>query len=203
MSAVILQLERVGKTFGGLRALHDISLDVRAGEVLGIMGANGAGKTTLFSLVGGHAIPSAGNIALNGRSILGLSPDKICRRGITRTFQIVRPFRGLSVRDNVIIAARFGAKACDVATADRIASDLLESVGLMDRADDLAEALTLSGQKRLEVARAVATGARIVLLDEVMAGLTPVEVLDMLMILARLREQHDLTILMIEHVMRA
>jgi branched-chain amino acid transport system ATP-binding protein len=203
MSGVILELDRVGKTFGGLRALHDVSLGVRAGEVVGIMGANGAGKTTLFSLIGGHALPSAGDILLNGCSIVGLSPDKICRRGIARTFQIVRPFLGLSVRDNVTIAARFGAKACDVASANRIALDLLASVGIADRADDLAEALTLSGQKRLEVARAIATGARIVLLDEVMAGLTPAEVNEMLVILGRLREQHHLTILMIEHVMRA
>jgi branched-chain amino acid transport system ATP-binding protein len=203
MTEVLLELDSVGKTFGGLRALHDVSLDVRTGEVVGIMGANGAGKTTLFSLIGGHATPSAGDIILNGRSIVGLSPDRICRRGIARTFQIVRPFRGLSVRDNVTIASRFGAKARDVATASRTAVELLASVGLADRSDDLAEALTLSGQKRLEVARAVATGARIVLLDEVMAGLTPTEVGYMLAILGQLREQYGLTILMIEHVMRA
>jgi len=203
MTGAILELRSVGKTFGGLRALHDVSLAVRTGEVVGIMGANGAGKTTLFTLIGGHAAPSAGDIVLDGHSIVGLSPDQICRRGIARTFQIVRPFHGLTVRDNVVIASRFGAKSCDAATANRVADDLLESVGLADRSDDLAAALTLSAQKRLEVARAVATAARIVLLDEVMAGLTPAEVADMLVILGRLRERHGLTVLMIEHVMRA
>lgn len=199
----LLELRGVSKTFGGLRALRDIDLAVAEEEVLGIMGANGAGKTTLFGLIAGHLRPNAGEILLDRESIVGLSPDKICRRGVARTFQIVRPFGGLSVLDNVMIAARFGTGRSDRKAAYSRAQEVLLEVGLGHRAHDLAASLTLSDQKRLEVARAVATGARIVLLDEMVAGLTPAEVAQMLDVICRLREQYRLTILIIEHVMRA
>jgi branched-chain amino acid transport system ATP-binding protein len=200
----LLAVERVGKSFGGLRALSDVSFTVEAGAIVGIMGANGAGKTTLFSLVAGHERPSAGDIVFAGRRLRGLRPHEICRMGVARTFQIVRPFGGLTVEDNVATAALFGADpAPSRAAAARRAGETLELVGLGERAHALAETLTLSGQKRLELARAVATGGRLLLLDEIMAGLTPTEVGAMLEILRRLHAERRLTILVIEHVMKA
>ena len=199
-----LSVQGVSKSFGGLRALSDVTFSVAEGETVGIMGANGAGKTTLFSLIAGHARPTAGDITLGERSLVGLSPDRICRLGVARTFQIVRPFGGLSVLDNVVVAALYGnpdrPSQRDAETQGQAA---LAAVGLGDRADDLAETLTLSGQKRLEVARSLATGARFLLLDEVMAGLTPPEVTEMLGMLDTVRTRHRLTLLVIEHVMKA
>ncbi len=200
----LLALRAVSKQFGGLRALSDISFDVGAGEIVGIMGANGAGKTTLFSLIAGNERPSGGTIVFDGRALAGLPPHRICRLGIARTFQIVRPFGGLTVEDNVATAAMFGAaQAASPAAAAERARAVLALVGLAERAGDLAETLTLSGQKRLELARAVATGGRLLMLDEVMAGLTPAEVAAMLEIVRRLHREYGLTILIIEHVMRA
>lgn len=203
MTTALLELRGVEKSFGGLRAVRDVNLSVSKGEIVGIMGANGAGKTTLFALIAGHLQPNAGEILLDGKSIVGLPPHKICRRGIARTFQIVRPFAGLSVLENVVVSARFGATWSGKASATSAATKVLEAVGLGPRLYDRAGSLTLSGQKKLEVARAIATGAHIVLLDEVMAGLTPPEVSEMLEIISWLRFQYDLTILVIEHVMRA
>ena len=200
----LLAVRGVGKFFGGVRALSDVSFDVAAGEIVGIMGANGAGKTTLFSLIAGHEHASAGEIVFDGRDLRGLRPYEICRLGVARTFQIVRPFGGLSVEDNVATAALFGANPADSrGAALQRAREVLALVGLADRAEDLAETLTLSGQKRLELARAVATGGRLLLLDEVMAGLTPTEVVALLEIVRRLHAEHRLTILIIEHVMKA
>jgi len=200
----LLSLRGVSKRFGGLRALADISFDVAAGEIVGIMGANGAGKTTLFSLIAGNERPSGGAILLDGKPLAGLPPHKVCRLGIARTFQIVRPFGGLTVAENVETAAMFGAaRAPSPAAAAVRARDVLALAGLSDRAHDRAETLTLSGQKRLELARAVATGGRLLMLDEVMAGLTPAEVAAMLEIVRRLHREYGLTILVIEHVMRA
>ncbi len=199
-----LAVEQVSKSFGGLRVLSDISFTVAEGETVGIMGANGAGKTTLFSLIAGHGRPDGGDIRLGSRSLLGLSPDRICRMGIARTFQIVKPFGGLSVLDNVVVAALYGnPERPSQRDAETQAASALAAVGLADRAGDLAETLTLSGQKRLEVARALGTGARFLLLDEVMAGLTPTEVAEMLGLIAAIRQRHRLTLLIIEHVMRA
>jgi len=177
---------------------------VAAGEIVGVMGANGAGKTTLFSLIAGHERPSSGTIALGGRPLAGLRPYEICRLGIARTFQIVRPFGGLTVEENVVTAALFGAaRTHSTAEAVRRAHEALALAGLAERKRDLAETLTLSGQKRLELARAVATGGNLLLLDEVMAGLIPTEVEAMLGIVRRLHEEFGLTVIIIEHVMRA
>ncbi len=200
----LLEVRGVGKYFGGVRALSDVSFSVEAGEIVGIMGANGAGKTTLFSVIAGHERPSAGEVVFEGRALRGLRPYQICRLGVARTFQIVRPFGGLTVEDNVATAAMFGAVQAPTprAAAER-ARAVLALVGLADRADDLAETLTLSGQKRLELARAVATGGKLLMLDEVMAGLTPTEVAAMLDTVRRLHTEYGLTILIIEHVMRA
>jgi branched-chain amino acid transport system ATP-binding protein len=200
----LLALERVGKSFGGIQALRDVSFEVEADAIVGIMGANGAGKTTLFSLVAGHERPSAGEIVFEGCRLRGLRPHEICRLGVARTFQIVRPFGGLTVEDNVGTAAWFGADpAPSRAAAAKRARELLALVGLAERAHALAETLTLSGQKRLELARAVATGGKLLLLDEIMAGLTPTEVAEMLAIVQRLHAERRLTILIIEHVMKA
>ena len=204
MSMPLLSIEGLSKRFGGLVALHDVGFDVAEGEIVGIMGANGAGKTTLFSLIAGNARPSSGRIVYEGREIAGLSPDRICRLGIARTFQIVKPFAGLTVRENVRTAALFGRVGLRRARdADRHAQPILDALGLAADADRPAAELTLSGQKRLEIARAVATGARLVLLDEVMAGLTPTEVAQMLDTLRQIRRERGLTLLVIEHVMRA
>jgi branched-chain amino acid transport system ATP-binding protein len=200
----LLALRRVGKSFGGIQALRDVSFEVEADSIVGIMGANGAGKTTLFSLVAGHQRPSAGEIFFGGRRLRGLRPHEICRLGVARTFQIVRPFAGLTVEDNVATAAWFGADpARSRAAAKSRAREVLALVGLAGRAHALAGTLTLSGQKRLELARAVATGGRLLLLDEIMAGLTPPEVAEMLAIVRRLHAERRLTILIIEHVMKA
>jgi branched-chain amino acid transport system ATP-binding protein len=200
----LLGVQRLTKFFDGLRALGDVSFEVAAGEIVGIIGANGAGKTTLFSLIAGHEQPTSGEITFDGRRLAGLRPFQICRLGIARTFQIVRPFGGLTVQANVATAAMFGAlRIRSISAATARARHVLDVVGLNDRADDLAESLTLSGQKRLELARAVATGGQLILLDEVMAGLTPTEVVTMLATVRKLQREYCLTILIIEHVLQA
>jgi branched-chain amino acid transport system ATP-binding protein len=204
MSTPLLSVRGLGKRFGGVTALSDVTFDVAAGETVGVMGANGAGKTTLFSLIAGNARPTSGAIAYEARTITGLTPDRICRLGIARTFQIVKPFPALTVLENLRTAAMFGRAALHTpAAADAHSMQVLDELGLADLAQRPAGTLTLSGQKRLEIARAVATGARLVLLDEVMAGLTPTEVAQMLDTLRRVRAARGLTLLVIEHVMRA
>jgi len=202
--STLLAVHHLGKRFGGLTALHDVSFEVPEGRIVGVMGANGAGKTTLFSLIAGNAKPSVGDIRLRGRSLVGLRPDRICRLGVARTFQIVKPFPALSVRENLRTAAMFGrAGHRSAAGADAATQPVLDEIGLAAFADQPASTLTLSGQKRLEIARAVASGAELVLLDEVMAGLTPTEVAQMLATLRHLQASRGLTLLVIEHVMRA
>ncbi|HXP31488.1 MAG TPA: ABC transporter ATP-binding protein [Stellaceae bacterium] len=200
----LLAVQALSKFFGGLQALKDISFAARAGEILGIMGANGAGKTTLFSLIAGHERPSRGAIRFEGRRIDGMRPDRICRAGIVRTFQIVRPFSAMSVLDNVRTAALFGRRQeRSHARATAQAREILAELGLADRAEDAAATLTLSAQKRLEIARALATAPKLILLDEVMAGLTATEINEFLAAIRRIKERRDLTILVVEHVMQA
>ena len=199
----LLELQGVGKRFGGLKALEDVSFSIESGEMVGLMGANGAGKTTLFSLVAGNERPSAGEIRFDGHSLVGHRADQVAARGVARTFQIVRPFRGLTVRENARIGALFGSADRRPDTADEFAQSILADVGLADRADALAGSLTLAGQKRLEIARALAQRPRLLLLDEVMAGLTPTEIADAMAMIRRIKEKHGLTVLVIEHVMSA
>ena len=200
----ILDVKNVCKQFGGLKALQDVSFSVDEGTIFGLMGANGAGKTTLFGVIAGQIRPNGGTISFAGKPLAGQRPDQICRLGLGRTFQIVRPFGNLSVLDNVIVSAMYGAaRAHRLADATLAGRQALEDVGLAPLADQLAASLTLSNQKRLEIARALATGARLVLLDEVMAGLTATEVAEMTETLFRLRQERGLTILIIEHVMGA
>lgn len=201
---MLLEVADVTKTFGGLNALHRVSFSVDEGDTVGIMGANGAGKTTLFSLIAGNARPTAGEILLRGERLDGRRPDLISRKGVARTFQIVRPFASMSTQENVEIAAMFGTgRKMTRSAATSRAREVLEEVGLLEDAPRAAGALTLPGQKRLEVARAVATGAHLLLLDEVMAGLTPSEVFECLEMIGTLKARYGLTLLVIEHVMQA
>jgi len=202
--STILSVHALSKRFGGLTALSGVSFEVGEGAIVGVMGANGAGKTTLFSLIAGNSRPSSGDIRYQGRSLVGLRPDQICRRGIARTFQIVKPFPALTVLENLRTAAMFGkAQYRRADEADQASRQVLAEVGLADVADHAASTLTLSGQKRLEIARAIASGARLIMLDEVMAGLTPTEVAQMLQTLRDIHAARGLTLLVIEHVMRA
>jgi branched-chain amino acid transport system ATP-binding protein len=200
----LLWVEGVGKVFGGLEALRAVTFAAAEGEILGLMGANGAGKTTMFSLIAGHDRPTAGRIFFEGARVDGLRPEAVSRRGIARTYQIVRPFRGMSVLESTTVAALFGARReRSAARAKEHARAVLEAVGLAHAADQSVAGLTLGGHKRLEVARALATGPRLLLLDEVMAGLTPAEVSEAIAMVRRVHERYRLTILVIEHVMAA
>jgi branched-chain amino acid transport system ATP-binding protein len=200
----MLEIKNITKKFGGLTALSDVSFDVPSGSIVGVMGANGAGKTTLFSLIAGNIAPTEGEIFFDKKSLVGLTPDRICRLGVARTFQIVKPFGGMTVRENLLTSAMFGAHQYQSKTlAAGAVDEVLEDVGLAAVSEQISSTLTLSYQKRLEIGRAVATGCRLILLDEVMAGLTPTEVLEMLETIRILREQRELTLLVIEHVMRA
>ncbi len=199
MSA-LLELRQVSKIFGGLTAVKDVDLDLREGEILGLIGPNGAGKTTLFATIAGFHRPSAGTIRYGARSIVGLKPHEICRLGITRTFQLVKPFPHLSVLENVFVGGlnRSGDRRTAVKAAERI----VELVGLANVATHNASQLTTPGMKRLELARALATQPKILLLDEVMSGLSPTESATMVQLVRRIRDD-GITILVIEHVMRA
>ncbi len=200
----LIEVRHLSKSFGGVHALEDVSLSIEEGAIMGLMGANGAGKTTLFGVIAGHLRPTAGDVRYRGKSIVALRPDQICRRGICRTFQIVRPFSGLGARESVATAALFGADpAANMRAANDRAEQILDLIGLSAHAETLAEELTLSAQKKLEVARALATGCRLLLLDEVLAGCTGAEVAEMLDVLQRIHRERALTILIIEHVMRA
>jgi branched-chain amino acid transport system ATP-binding protein len=200
----MLRVCNVSKAFGGVRALTDVNLAVEVGEIVGLLGTNGAGKTTLLALIAGNSRPTAGDIILDGTSIVGLRPDQIARRGIARTFQIVRPFGGLTVLQNVTTAAMFGMRQShSLREAEDCGYEVLEIVGLHGRAKDLATELTLSAQKRLEIARALASGAKLLMLDEVMAGLTPSELDEMIDVIRDVRKSRGLTLIVIDHVMRA
>ena len=201
---MLLEVESVSKAFGGLMALTDVNLTVEAGETVGIMGANGAGKTTLFSLIAGNDRPSRGRILFDGQRIDGRRPDQISQRGVARTYQIVRPFAGMTVIENVAIGCLFGSRReASRKRALEQARAILDEVGLGARADHMASDLTVAGLKRLEVARALAAGPRLLMLDEVMAGLTPTEVAEALALLDGLKQRYGLTLLVVEHVMRA
>jgi branched-chain amino acid transport system ATP-binding protein len=199
----LLAVDRINKFFGGVKALQEISFAVEEGAIFGIMGANGAGKTTLFSIIAGNTAPTSGEVRLRGRRITGLKPHRVSRAGIARTFQIVRPFRGLTVRDNVETALQFGSRRLPHAAARTQVDEILAALDLSAAAAMPASALTLARQKRLEVARALATGPSLLLLDEVMAGLTPTEVQDMMATIRQIRSERGITIMIIEHVMGA
>ena len=200
----LLAIENLEKRFGGVVAVRGVDLSVETGERVGLIGANGAGKTTLFAVIAGNQKPSAGTITFDGARIEGRRPDQISRRGIARTFQIVRPFGELSVVENLAVGAMFGARReRSMERAEERAREILEDVGLSARAGDFASELTLAGRKRLEVARALATEPKLLMLDEVLAGLTPSEVNEAVAMVRDLQEKYRLTVIMVEHVLRA
>ena len=197
----LLSIKGVSKRFRGLTAVDRVDLDVASGAICGVIGPNGAGKTTLFNMIAGVTAPDAGSIVFGGRSITGLSADAICRLGIGRTFQLVRPFLRLSVEENVLVGSLLRHR--HVGDARERARDLLRRLDLYDKRVETASSLTLPDRKRLEVARAVATDPKLLLLDEVMAGLRPTETDRMVAILRELNGDTGMTIVLIEHVMRA
>jgi branched-chain amino acid transport system ATP-binding protein len=200
MSA-LLKVDGISKRFRGLIAVDRLSFEVPEGGIFAVIGPNGAGKTTLFNMIAGVFAPDGGSITFAGERIEGQSPDKICRRGIGRTFQIVRPFPALSVEDNVLVGALLHRR--NPRQAKEWAHLILDRFDLFDKRRQIASSLTLPDRKRLEVARAVATEPKLLLLDEVMAGLRPTETDRMVEVFHRLNKEHGVTILLIEHVMRA
>ncbi len=198
---MILRVERVSKSFRGLRAVKEASFELVEGHANALIGPNGAGKTTIFNLIAGVYAPDSGSIHFQDRKINGLRPDEVCAAGIGRTFQIVKPFAGLSVLDNVMVGAFLKEKSA--LGARQVATEILERLGLAAKRDLPASSLTLPDRKRLEVARALATRPRLLLLDEVMAGLRPTECDQMVAVFREINRADGLTILLIEHVMRA
>jgi branched-chain amino acid transport system ATP-binding protein len=197
----LLEVEKLEKSFRGLRAVSDVSFSVADNSIVALIGPNGAGKTTLFNLIAGALAPDSGTITYAGARIDGLRSEQICARGIGRTFQIVKPFAGLSVLDNVVVGALH--RASNVAAARANAAEILAKLGLEAKRDLPAAALTLPDRKQLEVARALATKPKLLLLDEVMAGLRPTECDEVVAALRQLNQRDGITILLIEHVMRA
>jgi branched-chain amino acid transport system ATP-binding protein len=195
-----LAVRGVTKRFGGLVAVNDATLDVAEGSITGLIGPNGAGKTTLFAVIAGFEKPTSGLVLLEGEDITGRRPHDLARMGLARTFQIVQPFAGLTVRENIAVGAflRETKRGAALAAAERVA----ERVGLGDQLDKPAAALTVAGRKRLEVARALATRPKLLLLDEVLAGLNPSEIRDIVPVIRAIRDG-GVTVLMIEHVMQA
>jgi branched-chain amino acid transport system ATP-binding protein len=199
--AALLEVDRISKSFSGLRAVEDVSFEVPEGEIVALIGPNGAGKTTCFNVIAGVYRPEAGEVRLGGTPISGWRPDEICRAGVARTFQLVKPFAGLSVMENVVVGALNAAPG--VEQAREKAAEVIERLGLSAKRDHTAASLTLPERKRLEVARALATRPRVLLLDEVMAGLRPTEMDHMVAFFREINASLGLTILLVEHVMRA
>jgi branched-chain amino acid transport system ATP-binding protein len=198
----LLEVERVSKAFGGVRAVHDVSFTLEQGELLGVMGPNGSGKPTLFNLITGALRPDGGRIRLRGAEVGGLAPHRVCALGIARTFQLVRPFTGLTARDNVLVGRLYGRARETRPAARAEAERLLALVGLAGKADAPAGSLTLIDKKRLELARALATAPHVLLLDEFMAGLNPAETVTA-MTLIRSLQADGTTVLMVEHIVWA
>ncbi len=198
---MMLAVSGVSKSFRGLKAVSGATFEVQQGAIVGLIGPNGAGKTTVFNIVAGVYQPDAGKVEFCGRTISGFRPDQVCAAGIGRTFQIVKPFSGLTVLDNVIVGALLNSKT--VSAAKSYAAEIVERLDLGAKRDLPASSLTLPDRKRLEVARALATRPKLLLLDEVMAGLRPTECDQMVEVFRELNRTEGLTILLIEHVMRA
>ncbi len=198
----LLEIDGLTKWFGGLRAVEVLSFTVAEGEILGLIGPNGAGKSTLFNLINGVFAADAGRVVFRGIDITGEPPYRIARRGLARTHQIVQPLAGMSVLENCTVGACFGRENLSMARAREAAGEAAALVGLEDRLDMPASQLTIAGKKRLELARALAARPALLLLDEVLAGLNPTEVENMVAVLRRIRER-GITILIIEHLMQA
>lgn len=194
----LLEVDRVTKRFGGLVANDNVSLTVEQGEIVGLIGPNGAGKTTLFNCIAGFYTPDSGTIRFQGRDITGSTPEQVCREGIARTFQIVRVFKGMTVLDNVMVGAYL--RTGDNRAVLGRALEVLHFTGLLPKKEMLASALTIADKKRLELARALATRPKLLMLDEAMAGLNPSECQEAVEIIRAINAE-GVTILMVEHVM--
>jgi branched-chain amino acid transport system ATP-binding protein len=195
----ILTVENITKRFGGLVAVHNLSLSVEKGEILGMIGPNGAGKTTAFNMISGYYRADEGRVVFDGQDVTGRRPDQICKLGLARTFQVVKPFPQLSVLDNVIVGAY--NRTNDKQEARQRAQEVIQFLGMTDMSGQLAGSLSVAGRKRLEIAKALATEPKMILLDEAMAGLRPVET-DMMIELVRQISQQGIALLLVEHVMR-
>jgi branched-chain amino acid transport system ATP-binding protein len=202
VNSQVLQVDKVSKRFGGLLALDRVSLAVNAGEIFGIIGPNGAGKTTLFNVINGIYPPTQGHVKFRGEDVTSAQPFDMSKRGVARTYQVVRPLSELTIRENVTVGACFGRENLPLEKAEQVADEVLEFVGLTVRKDMLASKLNVAQKKRLEMARALAARPILLLLDEVLAGLNPNEVADMLTVVRKIRER-GVTIIMIEHLMHA
>ena len=199
---MILSVQDVTVRFGGLVAVDSASFEVQEGTIVGLIGPNGAGKTTLFNAINGVYRPRSGRITFAGEDITGLPPHRVARRGIARSHQVVRPLNDLSVRANVTVGACFGREDLGLVEAERVADQVLEELGLAEKSELPAGKLNVAQKKRLELARALAAKPRLLLADEVLAGLNPQEVADMLGVFRRIRQQ-GVTVIMIEHLMHA
>jgi branched-chain amino acid transport system ATP-binding protein len=200
---VILEGNRVTKYFGGLSALYNVDFDINQGEIVGLIGPNGAGKTTLFNIISGALPVSAGEISYKNKKLTSLRPNTICKMGIARTFQLIKLFGNMTVLENVLVPSLFGlSKAIDQAEVKEHSLEILEFVKLSTEIDTPAKELTLANQKRLELARGLATRPELLLLDELMAGLNPAEVAQAMELVIRISDR-GITIFMIEHVMKA
>jgi branched-chain amino acid transport system ATP-binding protein len=200
----VLETRGLGRRFGGLKAVDDVSFSVPEGQVLGVIGPNGAGKSTFINLVTGHIRPTSGQVLIQGRDMTGAKPWSIAHAGVSRTFQIVKPFRGMSVRENVAVGILYGRKGTSrMSQALEQADEVLAEVGLSRLGDRAPGGLSVADARRLEFAKALALRPRLLLLDEVMAGLRPTETDRMVAILREINRERGMTILLIEHVMRA
>ncbi|HVX92333.1 MAG TPA: ABC transporter ATP-binding protein [Xanthobacteraceae bacterium] len=198
----LLEVSGLSKRFGGVRAVEDLSFTVEDGEILGLIGPNGAGKSTVFNLINGVFPPDQGRVIFDGTDLTGLPPYRIARYGLARAHQVVQPLAGMTVFENCTVGACFGRENLSLGRAREVVYEVAELVGLSDRLDDLASQLTTAGKKRLELARALCARPRLLLLDEVLAGLNPTEVERMIEVIRAIRKR-GIAILMIEHVMRA
>ncbi len=201
MSA-LLQVREVSKRFGGLLAVSEVGFDLGEGEILGLIGPNGAGKTTLFNVVNGVYKADRGSITFAGEDITGCSPDQVVHRGLARTHQVVKPLNEMTVLENVTVGACFGREYLNLRPARETAMEVLKLVGMADRAHAPARSLTIAFKKRLEVARALAARPRLLLLDEVLAGLNPTDIAQMIDLVRRIRDR-GVSVFMIEHLMQA
>jgi len=199
----MLKGENVTKRFGGLTALSSVDFHVEEGEIVGLIGPNGSGKTTLFNVISGFFLPESGSITLAGHEIVGRKPHEIAKLGIGRTFQLVKPFEELSVLDNVAIGVLYGGGENDTNQGRKQAQELLEFVGLAHESHALASELTLADRKRLEVARALSIRPRLLLLDEVFAGLNETEIKQATSLIFQIRREMEITVFMVEHVLSA
>lgn len=198
----MLKVQGLTKQFGGFTAVHDLSFEVRAGEILGLIGPNGSGKSTTFNLVAGLLAPTSGQIVLDGQQIGGLNSAQVCRMGVGRTFQIPRPFKKLSILDNATVAAYHGAaKPITRGQAERLAAEALALVDLPTEAGVPVDGLGAAGLKRLEMARALATQPKLLLADESLGGLDEAEMLQAAQMLQRIRDERGITIVWVEHIM--